>query len=101
MKKLFLLLFLVGCQTTDKTIETANQLILRCDDAEELSTYLETRYKEVPKYAGILNQYNTVMILYVSKNQTWTIVHTLAGKACIVSSGTNWNKVNWREYKKI
>tara|TARA_R100001594_G_C3915710_1_gene234457 strand:- start:81 stop:395 length:315 start_codon:yes stop_codon:yes gene_type:complete len=103
--KIFLVVFiflilLSGCQTTTKEQIEITQPIIRCASAVDVTIHLKNKYNEIPKYAGMTSS-GLVVVIYISKANTFTVVHTSKEVACLSMHGTEFHKVNWREYKKI
>mgnify|MGYP003126942083 CR=1 FL=1 len=103
--KIFLVVFiflilLSGCQTTTKEKIKITQPVIQCAPAIDVTIHLKNKYNEVPKYAGMTSS-GLVVVIYISKKNTFTVVHTTKEVACLSMHGTQFHKVNWHEYKKI
>ena len=93
MIRLIPLLFLFGCQTAQTVQPTIiAQPMLRC----------KTKYDEDPKHTGIFNN-GIIITIFVSEAKTFTIVHTGIKNqiSCLVSSGHNFKKIDWKGKKSV
>ena len=101
---LLILLTLSGCQTTpvEPVRFVAQPVQLRCDPATEVILFLKNKFNEEPLYTGIYEN-KIIFTVFVSPSNSFTVVHTgMANEiSCLVSSGNNFKKINWREKKSV
>ena len=105
-KLVLLLIFLVltGCQTTPaepvKFVVQPTQL--RCASTSEVILFLKRQFNEAPVYTGVYEN-KIIFTIFVSPSNSFTVVHTGATNeiSCLVSSGTNFKKISWKEKKSI
>tara|TARA_Y100001951_G_C11092057_1_gene157287 strand:+ start:139 stop:453 length:315 start_codon:yes stop_codon:yes gene_type:complete len=94
------LILLSGCQTTSKEQMQITQPVIRCAPAIDITVHLRNKYNEIPRYAGMTSS-GIVMVIYISTKNTFTVVHTTKEVACLSMHGTEFHKINWKEFKKI
>jgi|TARA_R110002012_G_scaffold301663_2_gene502025 hypothetical protein len=104
-KLVLLLIFLVlaGCQTTPaEPVKIVAQPILRCAPTSEVILFLKQKFNEDPVYTGVYEN-KIIFTIFVSPSNSFTVVHTGAANeiSCLVSSGTNFKKISWKEKKSI
>jgi hypothetical protein len=101
---LLILLTLSGCQTTpvEPVRFVAQPVQLRCAPATEVILFLKNKFNEEPLYTGIYEN-KIIFTVFVSPSNSFTVVHTgMANEiSCLVSSGNNFKKINWREKKSV
>jgi len=101
---LLILLTLSGCQTTpvEPVRFVAQPVQLRCAPATEVILFLKNKFNEEPLYTGIYEN-KIIFTVFVSPSNSFTVVHTgIANEiSCLVSSGNNFKKINWREKKSV
>ena len=100
---LLIFLALIVCQTTPvEPVKIVAQPILRCASASEVILFLKQKFNEDPVYTGVYEN-KIIFTIFVSPYNSFTVVHTGAANeiSCLVSSGTNFKKVNWKENKSI
>ena len=72
------------------TINAAGSRPMPCAAHDDMVTFLEKRYKELPRALGLVST-SGLMEIYVSKNGTWSILMTTTkGKSCIIAAGKYW-----------
>ena len=106
-----LLFILAGCQTVadapvDQMMTTADlkkQLeelptandarpIPGCAPAQQMTDILVNTFKETPTQAGLAND-GAIVILFIGKNSTWTLVRAVNGLSCVMDFGSNMQPV--------
>ncbi len=101
---LLILLTLSGCHTTpvEPVRFVAQPVQLRCAPATEVILFLKKEFNEEPLYTGIYEN-KIIFTVFVSPSNSFTVVHTgMANEiSCLVSSGNNFKKINWREKKSV
>jgi hypothetical protein len=101
---LLLILFTsAGCQTTPaEPVKVVTQPVLRCASATEVILFLDRKFNEKPVYTGVFGT-SIVLTVFVSAEGSFTIVHTGVQNeiSCLVSSGQNFKKLNWKQKKSI
>ena len=101
---LLILLTLSGCHTTpvESVRFVAQPVQLRCAPATEVILFLKKEFNEEPLYTGIYEN-KIIFTVFVSPLNSFTVVHTGIENeiSCLVSSGNNFKKINWREKKSV
>jgi len=101
---LLILLSLTGCQTTppEPVRLVAQPVQLRCAPATDVILFLKRKFNEDPVYTGIYEN-QIILTVFVSPSKSFTVVHTgIANEiSCLVSSGQNFKKLNWKKKKSV
>jgi len=104
-------LMLTSCQTVEDapveqmmtTIDLRKQLeelpsakdarpIPGCAPAKQMTDILVNTFKEIPTRAGMAND-GAIIILFIGKNNTWTLVRVVNGLSCVMDFGVNMQEV--------
>tara|TARA_R110001592_G_scaffold223266_1_gene478707 strand:+ start:55 stop:438 length:384 start_codon:yes stop_codon:yes gene_type:complete len=102
---LLLIIFtLAGCQTTpaEPVKLVVQPMQLRCAPASEVILFLKRKFNEDPVYTGVYEN-KIIFTIFVSPSNSFTVVHTGIQNeiSCLVSSGQNFKKLNWKQKKSI
>ena len=108
---LILALVLGACQTVadapvDQMMTTADlkkqleelptasdaQPIPGCAPAQQMTDILVNTFKETPTQAGLAKD-GAIVILFIGKNSTWTLVRAVNGLSCVMDFGNNMQPV--------
>ena len=67
-----------------------------CAPAKQMTDILVNTFKEIPTRAGMAND-GAIIILFIGKNSTWTLVRAINGLSCVADFGVNMQEVKRNE----